>query len=446
MVDLLGAGWGCSGDDPGAGGDRPDGGDRGLAGGDHVRPRSSPRPAGASRSTPSWSETCRAGRSLVEQLAAYGVREVHHAGGDALAAFAGAAWASAVPARARADRLGRGHRGRHAAGQRGAGALAARTGVAMAANVIAFAGLAPFVVTRQVVGGAALEEMRLDERPAVFTVAGHAVEPVPAPPPGPPRWSRCARGGRRRPGGTGDDERRQAGERDHVGRHRHARAGGEVRQHLVARGVQQQYGTARPVPLAHGAGRRRGQGGAGEGRERIAASMVRLAHHGAAPTRASSVPHGTSPRDGVEPGRPRRPRRAPGERDRLPRKSHQHKIMNPQPLRAGQPRQECGPSPLAQHLHRRWLGCGGGRGTETGAVHARRHAQSAPSWPSSGPHGAGSAGRRRPRGRSPRRAAGRAVGLVTSGPHAPLATTVPSSTTTLLHAVDDRPPQLQAGG
>ena len=36
------------------------------------------------------------------------------------------------------------------------------------------------MVTRQVVGGAALEEMRLGQRPAVFTVAGHAVEPVPA--------------------------------------------------------------------------------------------------------------------------------------------------------------------------------------------------------------------------------------------------------------------------
>ncbi len=48
----------------------------------------------------------------------------------------------------------------------------------MAANVVSFDGLAPFTVTRQVVGGAALEEMLLDERPAVFTVAGHAVEAV----------------------------------------------------------------------------------------------------------------------------------------------------------------------------------------------------------------------------------------------------------------------------
>ena len=38
--------------------------------------------------------------------------------------------------------------------------VATRLDVAMAANVVSFAGLSPFVVTRQVVGGAALEEMR----------------------------------------------------------------------------------------------------------------------------------------------------------------------------------------------------------------------------------------------------------------------------------------------
>ena len=58
--------------------------------------------------------------------------------------------------------------------------VATRLGVPMAANVVSFHGLSPFVVTRQVVGGAALEEMKLSQRPAVFTVAGHAVEPAPA--------------------------------------------------------------------------------------------------------------------------------------------------------------------------------------------------------------------------------------------------------------------------
>jgi electron transfer flavoprotein alpha subunit len=121
---------------------------------------------------------------LQQQLAAYGVRTLHHAGDEALKAFSGAAWAAAVLA-AREDA---GSVVVMAAGTpRGNEVLAhvaARTGVAMAANVLSFAGLSPFVVTRQVVGGAALEEMQLDQRPAVFTVAGHAVEASPAPAPG----------------------------------------------------------------------------------------------------------------------------------------------------------------------------------------------------------------------------------------------------------------------
>lgn len=118
---------------------------------------------------------------VVAELGKYGVRAVHHAQGEAFTAYSGAAWAAAVQA------------ARDAAGSvvvAAAGTprgnevlahLAARLDVAMAANVTAFGGLAPFVVTRQVVGGAALEEMRLDDRPAVFTVAGHAVEPESAP-------------------------------------------------------------------------------------------------------------------------------------------------------------------------------------------------------------------------------------------------------------------------
>lgn len=123
--------------------------------------------------------------ALVDQLAAYGVREVHHATGAAFAAFAGAAWASALQSVRERTRsvvvLAAGTpRGNEVLAH-----LAARTGVAMAANVIGFAGLAPFVVTRQVVGGSVLEEMRLDARPAVLTVAGHAVEAAPAAAPGP---------------------------------------------------------------------------------------------------------------------------------------------------------------------------------------------------------------------------------------------------------------------
>ncbi len=50
----------------------------------------------------------------------------------------------------------------------------------MAANVLSSSGFRPLVVKRQVVGGAVLEEMRLDREPAVLTVAGHALEPRPA--------------------------------------------------------------------------------------------------------------------------------------------------------------------------------------------------------------------------------------------------------------------------
>ena len=121
---------------------------------------------------------------LRKELAAYGVRTIHQVAGEAAAAYAGAAWASAiltvreqsksvVVLAAGSDR-----------GNELMAHVAARAGVAMAANVLSFHGLAPFTVTRQVVGGAALEEMVLDQRPAVFTVAGHAVEARPAESPG----------------------------------------------------------------------------------------------------------------------------------------------------------------------------------------------------------------------------------------------------------------------
>ncbi|MBM7520006.1 electron transfer flavoprotein subunit alpha/FixB family protein [Nocardioides nitrophenolicus] len=126
---------------------------------------------------------CPAGE-LATQLAAYGVRDVHHATGDAFGSYGGAAWASAV----QSVRETAGSVVVTAAGTpRGMEVLAhlaARLGVAMAANVVAFDGLAPFTVTRQVVGGAALEDMVLGERPAIFTVAGHAVEATPAANPG----------------------------------------------------------------------------------------------------------------------------------------------------------------------------------------------------------------------------------------------------------------------
>jgi electron transfer flavoprotein alpha subunit len=113
-------------------------------------------------------------------LAAYGVRNVHQVGGDGVAAYSGAGWASAILTVREASGsvvvLAAGtDRGNELMAH-----VATRAGASMAANVLTFSGLAPFVVTRQVVGGAALEEMNLHQRPAVFTVAGHAVEAKPA--------------------------------------------------------------------------------------------------------------------------------------------------------------------------------------------------------------------------------------------------------------------------
>ncbi|GAA1126066.1 electron transfer flavoprotein subunit alpha/FixB family protein [Nocardioides aquiterrae] len=122
--------------------------------------------------------------SSVETMTAYGVRRVHALTGDAFAAFSGAAWAAGVlSVREKAGSVVVMASGTPRGGEVMAH-VAARAGVPMAANVLSFGGLSPFVVTRQVVGGAALEEMQLSARPAVFTVAGHAVEASPAESPG----------------------------------------------------------------------------------------------------------------------------------------------------------------------------------------------------------------------------------------------------------------------
>jgi electron transfer flavoprotein alpha subunit len=124
---------------------------------------------------------------LLTELASYGVRDVQALGGAAFESFAGAAWAAGIEACREAAGAVVVMAAGTPRGNEVMAHVAARAGVPMAANVLSFAGLSPFVVTRQVVGGAALEEMRLAERPAVFTVAGHAVEATRAEEPGPAR-------------------------------------------------------------------------------------------------------------------------------------------------------------------------------------------------------------------------------------------------------------------
>jgi electron transfer flavoprotein alpha subunit len=125
---------------------------------------------------------------VVDELGSYGVTEVHHAVGDAFSSYGGAAWAAAVQAAATdADAVLAPGTPR---GMEVAAHLAARLSVAMAANVVGIEdgpaegvdGAQPLRVTRQVVGGSVLEEMVLPERPAVLTVAGHAVVDEPGVP------------------------------------------------------------------------------------------------------------------------------------------------------------------------------------------------------------------------------------------------------------------------
>jgi len=115
---------------------------------------------------------------LLEQLGGYGVEAVHHADGDAFTAYAAAAWAAAVVAAASDASVVM------AAGTpRGNEVLAhvaVRLGVAIAANVVAVDSTDPLVVSRQVLGGAAMEELPLADPVAVLTVAGHACEAQPA--------------------------------------------------------------------------------------------------------------------------------------------------------------------------------------------------------------------------------------------------------------------------
>jgi electron transfer flavoprotein alpha subunit len=117
---------------------------------------------------------------VVDELGGYGVAQVHHATGTAFDAYGGAAWAAAVEAAATdADAVVAPGSPR---GLEVMAHLAARLDVPMAANVTGLGEGEPLRVTRQVVGGAVLEEMLLPGRPAVLAVAGHAVVAQPGAP------------------------------------------------------------------------------------------------------------------------------------------------------------------------------------------------------------------------------------------------------------------------
>ena len=118
--------------------------------------------------------------SLRAQLGEFGVAALLHTDDERLDPYGGAAWAAALTSAARQ----RDARVVLAAGTpRGSELMAhvaSELDVAMAANVVAVDSAEPLHVSRQVMGGSVLEEMRLEDPVAVLTVAGHACEPRPA--------------------------------------------------------------------------------------------------------------------------------------------------------------------------------------------------------------------------------------------------------------------------
>ena len=117
---------------------------------------------------------------LMSQLGEQGVSVVHQARDERLSAYSAAAWAAEVVDVVRSGPVGTLMAAGTPRGNELLAHVATRLDVAMAANVVEVDGVEPLVVTRQVVGGAALEEMRLDGPVAVLSVAGHACDPAPA--------------------------------------------------------------------------------------------------------------------------------------------------------------------------------------------------------------------------------------------------------------------------
>jgi electron transfer flavoprotein alpha subunit len=117
---------------------------------------------------------------LADQLGAYGVESLLHAQGHAITSYAPAAWAAAVVAAASASGADVVTAAGTPRGNEVMAHVACRLDVPMAANVVTIDATVPLTVSRQVMGGSALEELRLDEAPAVFSVAGHAFEATPA--------------------------------------------------------------------------------------------------------------------------------------------------------------------------------------------------------------------------------------------------------------------------
>ena len=108
------------------------------------------------------------------QLSEYGVTTARHADDDRLSSYSAAAWAASIIDTARAVEADVVMAAGTPRGNELMAHVATRLDATMAANVVAVDETDPLVVSRQVMGGSVLEEMRLESTPAVLSVAGHS--------------------------------------------------------------------------------------------------------------------------------------------------------------------------------------------------------------------------------------------------------------------------------
>ena len=120
--------------------------------------------------------------AVIEQLGGYGVPRALVLTGDGFASYAAAAWAAGLQqVLATVADVGVVLAAGTQRGNEVMAHLACRSGAAMAANVVSLTSEADGLrVQRQVLGGAALEELVLRDGPAVLSLAGHACDPTPA--------------------------------------------------------------------------------------------------------------------------------------------------------------------------------------------------------------------------------------------------------------------------
>ena len=115
------------------------------------------------------------------ELASFGASVVHRATSPRLDGYAARAWATALVTVARSTGAGALVAASSARGNEVLAYAGAMLGEPMAANVVAVVPGSPWTATRQMWGGAALEELTLLGTVHLVTLAAHAVAGAPSP-------------------------------------------------------------------------------------------------------------------------------------------------------------------------------------------------------------------------------------------------------------------------